>query len=247
MPELINRNRHEQDFAYGYSAVLADHRSRLLAYGVDRLPERPAEAWTADKEKMAAALLLLLYRPFVDSYNTMVGSNGVIRRPGEIIADFQDWATPYSRTTAGGIVDTTREIAVRAAEELRKYGINARGGDGGQTAMFPTTPQAYAAMRDALTLADVADVNRIARAAITEVTVATSAGERLAVREIERQTGVKLHPHWFTEADDRVCPVCRPRDRRLIVDDVSGFPPAHVGCRCWVDWRPVIGTLAGVR
>lgn len=245
MPDLINRNRHEQDFAYGYSAVLADHRASLLTYGVDRLEERPAEAWTADKEKVAAALLLLLYRPFVDSHNAMTGGNGVIRRPGDIIADFQDWATPYARTTAGGIVDTTREIAVRAAQELRKYGVDARGGDG--ASLFPTTPQAYAELRDALTLASVADVNRIARTAITEVTNAATAGEIVAAREIERRIGVRLEPFVVVSNDDRVCPVCRPKNGRRCEDSGIGFPTFHVACRCYIDWRPVLSSLAGVR
>lgn len=252
MPDLHNRAQHEQDFAYGYSAVLADHRARLLAYGVERLPERPAADWTADKEQIAAALLLLLSRPYFEANRYMLGSHGVIVRPGEAFADFQNWAGPYSRTTAGGIVDTTRELAVKAAGELQKL-AGARGGDGGSAGTgpggttFPTTPQAYQALMAALTLADMVDVGRIARTAVTEVTQATSAAERLAAREIERQTGLQLRPHWFTEADDRVCPVCRPRDGKLIVGGQDAFPPAHVGCRCWVDWRPVIGTLAGVR
>lgn len=48
---------------------------------------------------------------------------------------------------------------------------------------------------------------------------------------------------WLTSADEAVCPICLPRNGRIVgkesddgfrvaTDNISGFPPAHPRCRC---------------
>ena len=37
---------------------------------------------------------------------------------------------------------------------------------------------------------------------------------------------------WHTQEDDRVCPICSPRNNIVFEVGVDN-PPAHVGCRCW--------------
>ena len=44
---------------------------------------------------------------------------------------------------------------------------------------------------------------------------------------------------WNTQRDERVCPICAPRDGQLYqITDLGQFPPAHQNCRCWVE--PVV-------
>lgn len=249
MPDLATRSQREAEFAAGYFLALDRHRARLASYGVDRLEDRPAPEWVADREQIAAALFLLMAPSWFDAHRGMlaggVDGRGIIRRPGDIASDYEDWAVNYARETAKGIVDTTREIAGRSAGVL--VGAAGGGRDGGPGAagapiIFPTTPQAVDALRGALTLDDVVSPNRIRRTAATEVTRAISAGESQAARAIERELRVRLQPVWVTELDGRVCPICRPLEGKRIrsqhgTGDVDNYPPAHVNCRCYVDWR----------
>lgn len=47
-----------------------------------------------------------------------------------------------------------------------------------------------------------------------------------------KDSGVKK-VKWITERDDRVCPVCGPRDGKVYdIDKVPSKP--HWGCRCWL-------------
>lgn len=229
MPDLANRPQHEQAFAYGYSLALSRERNKLAAYGVERLPERPAVDWKRDQEEMAAALLLLLARPYYDAHYQLIGGNGLVRTSSAVSRDYEAWAGKYATETAGQIIDTTRDLALKAAENIAAA---VRRGE-----PFPTGPQATAKFRDALSLAGVVDVNRISRAAVTEVTGAISAGERAAAEAIGSELGVKLEPVWVTSMDDHVCPICRPLNGTAIGNGSRQYPPAHVRCRCYVDWR----------
>jgi hypothetical protein len=52
---------------------------------------------------------------------------------------------------------------------------------------------------------------------------------------------VRVTKRWYTNEDDRVCPVCDldETDREVEMDEdfSNGFdgPPAHPSCRCWLD------------
>lgn len=234
MPDLVTRGQHEQDFAYGYSLVVNRQRSRLVAYGLDRLPSRPASNWEADEEEVAAALFALLWGAYIAAHNGLTAQYGVVRPTGDVLDDYRRWALAYARETAAGIVNTTREAAMKAANQATRPGPNGE--------VMPTDPQAVDRLRAALTLSGVADVNRIVRTAVTEVTRAISAGETAAAQALVFGGGVggvrvMLRPYWVTAQDDAVCPYCRPRDGRSCRSEAVGFPPAHVSCRCYVDWR----------
>lgn len=66
--------------------------------------------------------------------------------------------------------------------------------------------------------------------AVTEVTRVIAAGNQ----EAWESTGVVSKMIWNTSEDDRVCPICAPRDQTEIgVGDIDAMPPAHVRCRCF--------------
>jgi len=90
------------------------------------------------------------------------------------------------------------------------------------------------------------DDNRALRVAVTEVTRIFAEGELLAGMELQREyPDVRVVKVWFTNNDDRVCPICAPLDG-MVVGIGEGFtteddksigadgPPAHVSCRCWI-------------
>lgn len=75
---------------------------------------------------------------------------------------------------------------------------------------------------------------------ITETTNSLTEGESAGAREVQGELGVTLKPYWHTEADDKVCPICRPLDGRPQEEWWAEFgsgPPAHPRCRCTLEWR----------
>ena len=72
--------------------------------------------------------------------------------------------------------------------------------------------------------------------AVTETTRAVVEGERAYVAELERETGQRMIPIWMTANDERVCPICAPRNEKPILNSAD-FPPAHPRCRCGVGWE----------
>jgi len=104
------------------------------------------------------------------------------------------------------------------------------------------------------TIADVVnflplDPKRALRVAVTEITEVFAQAEQIAGLETKQQyQDVKVIKTWFTNADDRVCPICATLNNTSVdVDQVCEtlagdklHPPAHVNCRCWIATRTVI-------
>jgi len=46
--------------------------------------------------------------------------------------------------------------------------------------------------------------------------------------------GVTMIESWVTQRDERVCPICYPRDGKVLGDGWTRIdgPPAHIRCRC---------------
>ena len=87
--------------------------------------------------------------------------------------------------------------------------------------------------------------------AVTEVTRAYGEGERVAGEALREQfPDVKVVKKWYTNEDDKVCPLCGPlgdADRWIPIDKAFDIdrrtgemymnPPRHVNCRCWIATR----------
>ena len=78
--------------------------------------------------------------------------------------------------------------------------------------------------------------NKAKQIAVNETTNAAVDGGEAAVRETD---GTDEDDTWFTVEDQRVCPICRPlnRSKRSRWQGLfASGPPAHVGCRCWIQY-----------
>lgn len=89
--------------------------------------------------------------------------------------------------------------------------------------------------------------------AATEITRAATAGSEYTAA-VYRWVGPTKPPDegfivkpaivttlWFTELDERVCPICLPLhgEPREVWSYVAPLgPPAHPNCRCWLDYVP---------
>lgn len=99
-----------------------------------------------------------------------------------------------------------------------------------------------------MTIGDVIDMlpfdeARAERVAITEVTRAYAESNRLAGEQLKKDfPDVPVIKRFFTNNDDRVCPICGPLHNTVVpfdepfhtgAGDLDG-PPLHVRCRCWL-------------
>ena len=129
------------------------------------------------------------------------------------------WATKYAGSLVSGIDSTTKDVVRRAISD------------------FVKTP--------GMTIGDV--VNRLpyndSRAlmiATTETTKTYAMAQREAGRQLQKEyPDIEVVKMWYTNNDDRVCPICAPLDgMTILLDDKfpGGIeqPPAHVRCRCWM-------------
>lgn len=84
---------------------------------------------------------------------------------------------------------------------------------------------------------------RASMIAVTETTRAFANGQRIAADEVKKEfPDVQITKTWFTNNDDRVCDICGPLDGQEVPMDEpfsSGDmePPAHVNCRCWIEYN----------
>ncbi len=82
--------------------------------------------------------------------------------------------------------------------------------------------------------------------AVTETTRAFAEGERQAGIELHsKYPDVPVLKTWFTNVDERVCPICGGLDGQEVdINEPFIFegeefdqPPAHPNCRCWMQAR----------
>lgn len=139
-----------------------------------------------------------------------------------------EWARQYVGELVQGIEETSRK-GIREA-------ISA----------FVETP--------GMTIGDV--INRLpftpARAqniAVTEITRAYAEGNQRAAEQLKREyPDVRVIKTWYTNNDDRVCPICAPLDLREVEYNQAferGItnPPAHPQCRCWTQTSTALAEL----
>jgi hypothetical protein len=131
------------------------------------------------------------------------------------------WARKYTFELVKGIDDTTRAALQKSISS------------------FVETP--------GMTIGDVMkllpfDEKRAERMAISEITRAYGTANQLAGEQMAKEyPDLDVIKHWFTNNDDRVCTtICEPLNGVEVGIDKEfspgvDQPPAHVGCRCWMD------------
>ncbi len=128
------------------------------------------------------------------------------------------WAAKYSFDLIKGINKTTQDVLQSVFKT------------------FVDTP--------GMTIGDVVNLlpyteSRALMIATTETTRIYAQAEQLAGEALKKEyPDVQVIKTWWTNQDDRVCPICQPLHGKEIelekwFDGVYENPPAHVGCRCW--------------
>jgi len=130
-----------------------------------------------------------------------------------------EWASKYAFDLVKGINDSTRDTVSQAIQRF----VNIPG---------------YT-LKDVINSLPYSD-ERALKIAVTEVTRAYSQGNLLAAQQLrEEYPNVRVTKRWFTNNDDRVCPLCGPLDGKSVTIDKEfekgiDAPPRHINCRCWI-------------
>lgn len=176
------------------------------------------ELWSDIEQRYVGALRPELERTFLAALQQMADESGFSIDWTVANQMAADWARSYTFDLVTGINERTRALLRDAVSDFFESG---------------------------LTIDDLKD--KIAGAfgpvraemiAVTETTRAVSQGEKALVDELAR-AGAVMVAVWNTSMDDRVCPICGPREQTRQGDGWTELPPAHVGCRCWTSYEPV--------
>ena len=189
--------------------------------------------WTSEEERLLSILLPLLQE---GAEGGVAVHQAIVERMGIGIdwtqpnTEAAKWARKYGGKLITQVTETTRNrVNVAVGNWLDTPGSNL-----GQLWAQIAKDPAF-------------DARRAKLIAITETTNAYAQGELTAAREIEKAGYFEYEKQWETNNDDIVCEICRPLqyDGTNAVQGVRGLfpngtqaPPAHPGCRCWVNTVP---------
>lgn len=242
MPEFTERFEHEAAIASTMSDVLADARA---AY--DRGEAMP---WDAVKMRTQDVLEDELLAVYVIVF-LMMASDGL--QNGTVLAQSlgRAWVSAHARGLATAMTTNMRRelasgtppesvfgdtrVSVLAATEVTRA-ISRAELDARRSNAAAEGKQKPAMRRDSPDVRPVEPVEPDeAQVPAEPATAGASDGGSLL------DVGDGLTALWITERDDRVCPICRPLNKRPARDWDTLFPqgpPAHPNCRCHLEYVP---------
>lgn len=239
--------REKQRFEARYQAIVQRHfrrqarrvRGWLEANPPVRLAGKAALPMSLDEaleyDDDFSAELLRLYREVAYHGVALFGADVSFDIDYTLVnREAAQWARQHVGTLIKGIDETTRGIVRESV------------------ASFVETPgMTIGALIQSLPF----DAGRAERVAVTEITRAYGETARIAGEELRREfPDVAVVVMWFTNNDDRVCPICGPLNKMEVWQgepfvpadegrEAVYAPPAHVNCRCWA--RPRTDILRG--
>lgn len=218
---LPNRAEVEAEIARKLGRV----NQQVLKAVMDALGDPPifenltSEVWQDITNRYKGVLLPEVERVFEAAAETLLGEIGIGVQWTLINERAADWASRYGFDLISRIDADNRNLTQKAVANFYRQNWNL--GD-----LKRKLQSVYGPVRAEMI-------------AVTETTRASVEGERAYVDELRKQ-GAKLVGVWRSSADDRVCPICSPRDGTIEGKDWTDFPPTHIRCRCWVAYQAII-------
>jgi len=227
LPDIANRTEREQKLASLLRRAIGRNRARLLESLGDPpdVANVPDYLWSDIEAKIQADIeraLVIVYLLGMAEMSHTFGHKPDAETAGERAADY---ASRRAADLAGDMTGTLRDQVTTAtdrAAEMLESGYTSRQALGEVNRRIREIAQ-----------------NQANAAGVTETTSANSAGEVEYKRQYEAETGISLLATWRTERDGKVCQVCRGLEgatEEEFGDDFPEGPPAHHGCRCYLDW-----------
>lgn len=218
-----------------------DQRERVQKELEPRIPESrkgvepPASFWKDESKKLLSVLL-----PYIQE-----GAEGGVAIQQEIVeglgisvdwtlpfTEAADWARGHAGEMVKGVTDTTKG-RIRSAV----------------TNWIATEDRTLPDLWRQLMEDHAFSAARAKMIAATEATRAYAEGEMAGARQLEKDGYFEYVKQWQTVMDDLVCPICNPLQGQTVngtkgqFDSTAGMldgPPAHPGCRCWINMVPQV-------
>jgi len=214
MAGLQDRDQFERNFARRLGGLSGKHRRELLELlgnppDFGNVPESFWVKVERENEQEMLAMLLLIFIASATSH----GSTGEEANRAGIT-----WATTRAAQMASAWVTGARDIFSRV---WNRYISATAAGE-----RFPVSAEVSTAFAP----------TRIERDVITSTTDATSQGAEFSVKSRGLDDS---RDRWITEADARVCPICKPlhgTTRETWELKFPTGPPAHERCRCEIGY-----------
>ena len=221
MPELPDRDLREAALSAAVGAELA----RFLRVALRSIPElqgsfdnlTPAE-YDEHVAKLTAAIAPQLQQTYTEAAaNLMTELPYLDIEWGLFNQAAVNWAQSYTFDLVQGLTRTSENVLRAAIGQYFEQGLSQK------------------ELRDALQ--STFGPRRARLIAVTETTRAAVEGESETVRRLEEDDNIMMRPIHQTRFDERVCPICGPRNEKEIRPDnetQGQYPPVHPGCRCSV-------------
>lgn len=177
-------------------------------------PMKP-QFWKEEEDELWAVIAALYIATFMIGVESGIEELPEELQPLVVVDSFDNMAMNYARQYKYQLIskinDTTRNGTQRTIFEW----------------MQDNTDKLTLAALLALIFSD-ARARMIARTEVTRIFA-------LGNSAVWQSVGVR-RVKWNTARDERVCPICAPRDGIVIgINDLSNFPPIHQNCRCWLE------------
>ena len=224
MAELTNRDKIESDFAKRFGVLAGRHRrelDELLGEPPDaaNVPQSFWEKVQRETEEEMVAILLFLFIAASSQHG---------------MKDSQAAATGFALGRGAQVARSYTATSVdRTANNFDREEIARRDGP---------LPKAEREAR----LDKIFGQARVEELAVDNTTAANTAGGEAATAAT---VGLSPDDTWFTQGDQRVCPVCGPLHRKKREDWQRFFPsgpPSHPNCRCWIEYAREKQTVEGL-
>jgi len=237
--DFLGRDRWEQRFYTAVQGVQRDTLARVMGTirEVGGWSGGSPDLWREYDADLRAALFPLLEGVYMDAAKQTLGESTIGVEWMLVNQRAADWARGYGFDLVRKIGDTTRDRLQRTIsryfEEQRTMGV-----------LRADIEKFIPDLRTRLGRFIFAR-ERASMIASTEVTRASAEGQAGLVAEIKTENpDVRMIGLWFTNADELVCPICRPlngQQKTAMGYAVGGRtiqrPPAHVRCRCWENYQ----------
>jgi len=210
---------------------LAPNRKSLFGFDEDYYMAQLGGVW--DNEELEAQLGNLLVLATMNGVSLFEASATIGMDYTTVNMTAGDWARKYAGLLITGGKDPITGDVIRSIDTKTRDVIRTIIGD------FIDTPGMT--IGDAVKQISAAGFSddRAMMIATTETTKAYAMADNIAGQQMKKEFhDVRVVKRWFTNNDDRVCPICGPNHLVTVELDEpfpSGDyqPPGHPRCRCW--------------
>lgn len=214
---LFDRNEIERKLARVLGRDLRSEMDKLLGYLGDPpdLSRVPYDYWQTGWKDIQKDVEPILVDTFLAQAESLMGTVAIGADWANVNMVAADWARNHGETILKELFNKTYEGVNKTVPMYFEQGWR-------YTDLSKALEGYYSPIRAEMI-------------AITETTRAAVEGERALVAELAKESGKEMIPIWLTSNDERVCPICSPRNEKPIIN--GRFPPAHPRCRCGVAWE----------